>query len=176
MDSHTDTTGKPRQRRYTDAEQADALAALDANAGCIATTSREIGIPEQTLRHWRDGDCRPCPPELVEQRKSARALAYDEFADRALAVAMDKVGELDAKAAIIASAVATDKALLLRGEATSITESRDDERVTRLRDRYAALRTRRPILVQPTAPPAPEDVPDATVPRAHGGEAAGEST
>jgi transposase-like protein len=168
-DDTTPTTAPvSRQRRYSDQEQADALAALAENGGEVSATSRATGIPEATLRHWRDGDCRPISPELVEQRKSVRAAAYDDFADKALAVAMDKVDELDAKAAIIASAVATDKALLLRGQATSIVQHQDTERTARLKELYAK---RAPVVVQAhttAALPAPIEERAAEQPTTEG--------
>ena len=39
---------------YTDAQRIEALAALEANAGNVKRTSRETGIPRQTLTTWRD--------------------------------------------------------------------------------------------------------------------------
>ena len=43
------------RRSYSDAERAEALAVLDANAGNVERTARHLGLPRKTLEGW-DGD------------------------------------------------------------------------------------------------------------------------
>src|SRR5690606_36911180 len=40
--------------KYTDAQRAEALAALQANGGNLSATSRATGIPIRTIARWRD--------------------------------------------------------------------------------------------------------------------------
>ncbi len=59
-------------RVYTDAERVAALAALDANADNLKRTSRETGIPRNTLRRWANGE--GVAAKLTEQREECRTL------------------------------------------------------------------------------------------------------
>jgi transposase-like protein len=156
--------GTSRQRRYTDEEAAQTLVLLAENGGNVAKTARDTGIPEQTIRHWRDGTIYVPPPEVVEQMKLARAAGWDVVQADAVAQTLEKLPEASAYQAALIGAIAVDKAALLRGEATVIHSTADDERQARLRELYAARR--KPIVVQPietgpetTQPPA--DPPEA---------------
>lgn len=63
-------------KRYTPAEKAEALDQLRINGGNIAYTSTQTGIPERTLRHWRQEEWRknaqeslPLPPHPPRRRQ-----------------------------------------------------------------------------------------------------------
>lgn len=58
------------RRHYSDADRAEALAALDANAGNVALTSHEIGIPTSTIDRWVKNRDRAAPPELRDEKKA----------------------------------------------------------------------------------------------------------
>lgn len=135
------------QRRYSDAEQAEALAALAANGGEIAATSRETGIPEATLRHWRDGDCRPCPPELVARKRESLARGIEKLARRVLKrnlkAAADADTPLSLRDGAVVLGICVDKVAQLRGESgggASITVNVDARSVTLTADDVAAAR------------------------------------
>ena len=150
-----------RQTRYTDAEAAAALAVLEENKGNVAATSRATGIPEQTIREWRNGSVRILPPELVAEERARRAASWEMAQDLAVDRVIAKVGEASPYQAAIIAGIATEKALLLRGEATSITETRDDGRLAAF---AAAYSKRRPVNVTPTATDAATDTQPAPAP------------
>ncbi len=82
-------------RQYTDAERADALAALQMNGGNIKLTCRELDIPRRTLKDWRtkaldagvvERDAVSPPPpadwEAINREAGTKFLALaDEAAD-----------------------------------------------------------------------------------------------
>lgn len=56
--------------RYTDADRAAALAVLQANAGNVARTARETGVPRITLLGWaRDVDRQSRTVDLAERKQ-----------------------------------------------------------------------------------------------------------
>lgn len=143
------------RRAYSDAERAESLAALSANGGNVSLTAGQLGIPRTTLVHWAGADASKLPAEVVELRRTKHeelAARFEKLAELAIDIAEQKVRDLDGKAAVITAAVATDKALLLRGEATQITESRgtseSEVRVRLLAERYGQLNP--PRVVTPT--------------------------
>lgn len=177
----TPDTPKPARRRYSDAEQAEALTALAANDGRIRATARKLGIPYRTLAHWAAGDGRPVVPDLARQNKEQLASACERLARKMFVQARKRVADMNGRDATIAGAVLVDKALLLRGEATSIHETRDDARLEEFRKRYAsrtlssALEGKQLAQVEPLPipsppadtrpePAAPPDTPDTTDP------------
>lgn len=174
-----DTPHKPARRRYSDVEQGEALAALTANGGNVLRTAAVTGIPETTLRQWARGVCRPLPAELREQKKSELAERFEAMAFAAVEVVADKLEQLQPYQAALVAGICTDKALLLRGEATSIHETRDDARLEEFHRLYGRLRAARPLAptheqdgapVAPTphdAQPGPDDAPPADDPITH---------
>lgn len=160
----TPTLPVPKQwTRYSTEEQASALATLAENDGNIAATSRATGIPPQTLRQWRDAVVSVPSPDLVEQQKLTRAARWDEVADAGLDQALEKLPEASARDAAVIAGIATDKALLLRGQPTSITERRDDPRIAELRKLFCALAEQQPAPQQP-APIVLTDAKTAEIP------------
>ncbi len=111
--THTQRRG---QNRYSDDEQAQALAALDANDGQVRQTARELDIPEATLREWRDGKSRPIGAECRARNKSLMSDQYQRIAVRLLERVDDQLDDMSGAQAMLASAIAVDKMLLLRGE------------------------------------------------------------
>ncbi len=125
------------RRKYTKAEKVVAIVAAEATS--ILGAAEQAGIPESTLRYWLD------KPEFAYLRENAREAMAEEartvarLAWRKLGEAME-AGELEPRDLIIAAGMATDKSLLLNGEATGRVETRtlteglnDHERAT-LRD------------------------------------------
>jgi hypothetical protein len=146
----TDTTaptGTPRQRRYTDAEQAAAMAVLAAHAGNCAAAAEVCGIPERTLRAWKRQEARPVlgtdRQGLAAENKEALARGIDKLGRRILRrmlkTAVDKEQRVSLRDGTVALGICIDKALLLRGEATTIVSTADAERLAVFRARYAAL-------------------------------------
>lgn len=125
------------RRRYSKAEKVAAIVAADAASAVAA--SEQTGIPRTTIQYWLD------QPEFVELRQNAREAMAEEarvvarLAWQQLGKAV-QAGALEPRDLIMAAGMATDKSLLLSGEATARTESRtltegmdDHERAT-LRD------------------------------------------
>lgn len=154
----TDTI-TPTRRRYSDQEQADALATLDACDGNISEASRVLGIPHETIRAWVAGLRRPAIPHLVDASKAALAERYDRIVSKLLDVCEDpdKLDKMSAAAAMLAACQGTDKALLLRGEATTITSTADDERSAALKNRYTRLHKVTDATTVIPKPPEPSD-------------------
>jgi transposase-like protein len=165
-------TQTPIRRRYSDQEQADALAALDANGGEVARTAAALGIPDETLRMWARGLRRPHNPQLLASTKEALAERLEAIAQSMAGVIEGGLDRISPSQAAIIMGISIEKFLLLRGEATSITTTADDERSARLRERY----TKRPVVVtdaQTTAQPpgpVPEVVPETPVNPGESGE------
>lgn len=124
------------KRRYSDEERAACLAALAANAGDIARTARQVGVPYDTLRSWAIGKRHPESVQMSEAKKIPLAQQFEDLAHQLLGVARDKAADLTGKEAVVSAAVAVDKMRLLRGESTDISEQRDDDRLAEFRKRY----------------------------------------
>lgn len=109
-------------RHYTKRQKLVAVVAADMTTGLAA--SRATGVPRSTLQHWLDD------PELARYRQNAREEVADEV--RVVArLAWEKLGEairsgrMEPRDLVLASGMAMDKLLLLSGEATARTETRD---------------------------------------------------
>lgn len=89
--------------------------------GSTEEASRQTGVPGRSIREWVDD------PEFADLRQRTR----DEVADEWWAIVQKgfrRVSDLltdtdDLQKAAVATAIVTDKMLLIRGEATSRTES-----------------------------------------------------
>jgi transposase-like protein len=127
--------GKARNRSYSEDDRAAALAALLANGGNLKRTARDTGVPESTLRKWS----RSVPPAGGAQECAQKSAVSAEAVGRAgvslaekldglahkLADAMpDKIPDATLSQTAVSLGVAIDKARLLRGEATSINDTR----------------------------------------------------
>ena len=117
-----------RSRRiYTDEERARAYVTLLANLGTVRRTARDTGLPEATLREWKNTWEQDGPPDvsLVE----AEVKGFVERAERVRDKALDRLERLieDDKvppAQLVATVgMLQDKVSVARGLATSRTET-----------------------------------------------------
>ena len=151
------------QRQYTESDKATALAMLQANDGNILKTANELGIPQSTLRKWRDGEgINEAVAPKCELKKEALADLFERVSRTYLGHALSEpvLRNVKGKDAVVAAAVATEKMRLCREQSTSIPgrELNDDERERELRDLAERIRQRRSVLAQPggngTLPPS----------------------
>jgi hypothetical protein len=141
------------RREWLDREKAEALAALDANGGNIAQTSRQLGIPRSTLTLWRSGGVTEEVADICHLKKADLADRLETIAHLILDGLPDKVGASSLKDAAVAFGVVVDKRQLLLEKPTSIT--RDDgitdtdraERVAALLDAARERRAGQPAAV-----------------------------
>jgi transposase-like protein len=112
------------RRHYSDEERAAALAALKANGGNIARTAAQVGVPEQTLRQWRDNPDAAAPPQVREQKEEQLKDMIERVARESLEVMSEKSGEADYKDLAVGVGILIDKKRLLDGQPTSIAETR----------------------------------------------------
>lgn len=113
---------------YTTEQRAAALAQLTANNGNLLRTSRDTGIPRQTLQNWANEET-PLDAETQNIRHQKRGELADELKNLAyLAVDRASDPEAIAKASALDAAkiagIAIDKFQLLTGQPTTITEER----------------------------------------------------
>jgi transposase-like protein len=104
------------RRRYTDDDRSSALAKLAENGGDVSKTARELGIPPQTLRQWRDGKRHPEALQQSEGKKSELADRYERLTFKALRQAEKGIPKLGGRDASVVAGIFTDKMLLLRGD------------------------------------------------------------
>jgi hypothetical protein len=108
-----------QRRRYTQQERAEFVAEATIN-GTEAAAGR-TGIPESTGRYGLD------KPEFAELRAKTRDEMRDGFkvlVHRVQEALMGRVGEMEPRDLTILLGVATDKTLLMSGDATGRTETR----------------------------------------------------
>jgi transposase-like protein len=115
------------RRSYSDEERMEALAALDANGGSLRKTARDTGVPISSLKDWRDGRAIPnsCA-ELRTQKKQALADRLEDIAQQVLGILPGKLQDASVRDLNGTLKIATEAMQLLRGEPTSINESRQD--------------------------------------------------
>ena len=115
-----------QSKRYTNQEKAAALAVLKANSGNISRTYRDTGISRRTLKLWSEGQ----GIDLAEVEKlfpaqcTELADKFEKLAHKSLGLAYETLSEAKPKELTIIAATATDKMNLLRGNPTSIKETR----------------------------------------------------
>lgn len=115
-------------KRYSVEERAQALAVLQANGGNLKRTERDTGIPRKTLAGWRDGNNKDHAAVVEQLPAKCEDLAskLDEIAHKIVFVIPEKIEEAKLKDLTYSLGVIIDKRNLLRGQATSITETRSD--------------------------------------------------
>lgn len=125
------------RRRYSNRQKATAVVAAEMSS--IQAASEQLGIPERTIRHWRD---RPelaalaakTREEMADDIKLVAALALERLAEAI------ESGAMEPRDLITAFGVAIDKSQLLAGAPTERTETRsltdglDDHEKRLLRD------------------------------------------
>jgi hypothetical protein len=110
----------PTGSKYTD-EQRTAAAIQYAIEGNLLKVEREQGIPESTIRSWRNSDWWLEIITKVRAEKADEHIAqYTQIVDKAQQVTMDKLGDATAAQAHLIACQATDKAQLLQGLPTAI--------------------------------------------------------
>lgn len=112
-------------RSYSIEDKAKALAVLNSNGGNVKRTARELGIPANTLRDWRNDPDSAAPVELREQKEAELESSLESIALRYAAALDDDI----VVRAIIASrdpsklafvlGIVVDKLQLLRGKPTA---------------------------------------------------------
>lgn len=111
-------------RRYESDEQAAALAVLAVNGGNVSKTARELGIPRMTLRDW--AAARKLWPsvdaERVEDAKRDLAEALERVAWQLLDAIPGKIEAASLAQVATGMGIAIDKARLIRGEPTVVSE------------------------------------------------------
>ena len=109
-------------RPYTKRQKATAVIAAAMSTDQAAADA--TGIPRQTIGRWRDD-----PEMRVYVQKTRDQLAEEMGALAALAVATIqadvRAGKFEPRDLVTLMGVATEKSLLLSGDATSRTETRD---------------------------------------------------
>lgn len=149
------------KRRYSDEERANALAALAANNNCIRGTAAKLGIPFATLAKWANGTRHPEAIIDGHEKKLDMATALENVAWKLLDAIPDKIAKAPLNQTATAMGIAIDKARLLRGQPTQITQHdlaqlTDDELDRRIKEAEARLVTLE----------AGESVPSGTAPDA----------
>ncbi len=160
--SQRDRAGR---RLYTDREQAEALAVLASHKGNIGRAHRETGIPRETLRDWWNRS-RRVPRDTVELHRAKVDLAddWEDVACESTRITLAKLPRASAAQAAVVGGIATEKMLLLRGEATVIHSTADAERAALFARHFASAFQGEPTT---TAAPA-EPTPPAQLPPAQG--------
>ncbi len=107
-------------RRYTKREKVTAVIAAEMTSAKAA--ERATGVPHQTILRWRDDPTMriyldKTRDELADDAKGLAGLAAEQIRRR--------IGEFEPRDLVMLYGVGTDKNLLLSGDATSRTETRD---------------------------------------------------
>lgn len=132
----TDTRVRKKGRRYSPEQRAQVLAVLKASGGKVKPTSRETGVPPQTIRAWRDAPDQYAPAEIRAKAERDLATEVDEvrwlYLERAREVGA--IRSTSGFYAVQAFQKLTEAHQLLRGEPTAIIDSPLGQLLTELRD------------------------------------------
>ncbi len=113
-------------RTYTDTEKAQALAAFTATGNNASRASKVTGIPRKTIAQWAAGTHGVKSIEnLPALRKDAELTLADKFdaVAHSLVDAMpSKIDGASLQQTAVSAGIAVDKAALLRGNPTVITQ------------------------------------------------------
>jgi transposase-like protein len=133
------------RRSYSDEQKAEALAGLDANAGNVARTARQLSLPRKTLDQWAKGRVHPDVANLRQGKKEALADRLEALALRLADAMPGKIAGASLIQLAVAVGIVIDKMLLLRATASHVggTEAlTDQERLDRLRELAERARRR----------------------------------
>jgi transposase-like protein len=85
--------------KYTEEDKARVFVLLQANDGNVKRTARESGLPENTVRRWRNefNDEGPPSTEMVEQAASDFVATAERIRNKALDWAEEMIDQRDAK-------------------------------------------------------------------------------
>lgn len=103
-----------RQRRYSEADVATALATVDECGGSVARAAEKLGIPYGTVMTWVSGTTHPPAASVLADARTRRALAWEELQDAAVARSLEALPEASASAAAVIAGIAHDKAKDIR--------------------------------------------------------------
>ena len=137
------------QRAYTERDKAQALSALDSNAGNLSATSRVTGIPFATIKEWRNGRgiSADVPAKTLEAKQALGDMFERVVREAVAAITTEKLADAPVHHLTTAAGTAFDKMRLARGEATAITDDLstldDSERAARIDAIFDAARARR---------------------------------
>jgi transposase-like protein len=115
----------PKRRRYSNEQVASALAYAET-APSILAAAQDLDVPERTLNTWINGHVQAMPTIAeIANAKHNLATKLMTTADKAINLVNERIDKKTisdgALAGIIGSSI--DKAQLLRGDATSITQT-----------------------------------------------------
>jgi transposase-like protein len=130
-----------KQRRYSDREKAEALAALKANGGKVQRTARALGIPAATLSAWVRDQKEQKHLDVIKQTEEIIPLladAIEAVARKLLAGFESKIESSGMRDMAITFGIAVDKMQLLRGQPTQVMKSDVSATVTSRVERFAA--------------------------------------
>ena len=108
------------RRSYSDEQKAEALAGLDANAGNVARTARQLGLPRKTLDQWAKGLVHPDVANLRQQKKEALAVRLEVLAGQLLDAMPGKIAGASLIQIAVALGIVIDKMVLLRETANGL--------------------------------------------------------
>lgn len=117
------------KRTYKDEDKAFVLATLRGNGGNVSRTSRETGIALQTIRDWKklqeSGKTKPGVRNAIPAAVDKAVVNWERVRNKALESVEKHLddGKVNAVQSITVFGVLTDKIRLMRGEATSRTET-----------------------------------------------------
>src|SRR5262245_9258364 len=104
-------------KRYTPEQRADALVLLTASGGQSRRTARQTGIPESTLRHWRNGTRAPEARAMGARKNRPTAEACEHIAALLLKSIEGKLDTGTAVGLATVFGIMVDKAQILRASA-----------------------------------------------------------
>ncbi len=103
------------KRIYSDQQRAEALAALDANAGDVSTTAKQLAIPRKTLENWSKGHVNGDVAKIGHEIRQTLAERLESVAHQLL----DEIPKKLEKATLVqigtTLGIAVDKMQVLRG-------------------------------------------------------------
>lgn len=123
---------------YSERDRALALAALEANAGNLTRTAKQLGMSDRTLRRWRNqqrdpDNTAPLKSATSDELPAARANIADrlrDFIHQALDIAPEKLDEASLQHVFTAIGISVEKAQLLDGKPTGIEKHEHERRET----------------------------------------------
>ena len=119
MSTAIDNERQPHEY-YSPERKAEVLAMVAANEGNVLKTARETGIRHSLIQYWQANQDRYA--NLRHQKQLDLASRYERLTHICLDNWESKIDNASLAQLATASAIATDKMLLLRGQPTSITE------------------------------------------------------
>jgi transposase-like protein len=133
------------KRQYSDAQKAEALAALDANGGNVKRTASLLGIPHKTLDDWsKELGINDDVAEIRAGKRGDLADRLEGIAHVLLDSIESKIPDANLSNVSVSFGIAVDKMRLLREQPTSITAAlTDDERADRVASLLDRARARR---------------------------------